>query len=566
MKIKRIICLTLILLMSFLLFSCSTSQKTDENPTPEASEAAEKSGDIYIIYTSDVHCGIDQGFGYAGLAAIRDNLEKQGYTTILVDNGDAIQGEAIGTLSKGDDIIDIMNAVGYDVAIPGNHEFDYTVEHFLELTEKADFQYISCNLNKEGELLFPAYTIVEKEGIKIGFVGVTTPTTLAESTPAFFRNEDGEVIYGFLQDDTGQAVYDAVQEAVDAARADGADYVYVLGHLGMSAAAEPWTYADVIENTNGIDVFLDGHRHDSDQVVMKNKDGDDVVRSACGTKFNGIGYSHISKEDGIVETNIWTWLNETSVPSLMGIENSISQLVAEKNDKLNAELEKVVAKTSFPLTINDPKEVDNSGKPIRMVRRAETNLADFCADACLADVDADIALFNGGGVRVDIEEGDITYGDIISVFPFGNNICVIEATGGQILDALEWGAQAVPDEFGGFIQVAGMSYEIHVSIPSGCQTSEDGLMTGIEGERRVKNVLIGGEPIDPDKKYKVAGADYLLLNHGDGNTAFDGATVLQDKVKLDNQTLIDYIVNNQGGEISTDYSDPYGQGRITIIE
>ena len=543
------------------------AENAGEAESAEAAKSAvEKNGDVYILYTSDVHCGVDQGFGYEGLQQIRDTLEKQGYTTLLVDDGDAIQGEPIGTLSKGESIIEIMNALKYDVAIPGNHEFDYTVERFLELAEMADFPYISCNFNKEGDLILQPYIIKEAAGMRIAFVGVTTPQTPSSSRPAYFQNENGEFIYDFCQDETGEELYTAVQNAVDAARAEGVDYVYLLAHLGMEAAASPWTYADLIANTNGIDVVFDGHSHDSEQVVMLNKDGDSVVRSACGTKLSAVGYSHISAEEGIVDTNIWSWPNKVSAPELLGIQNSISEIVDTKMEELNEELDEVVASSAVDLTIYDPEVKDEKGNPIRMVRRAETNLGDFCADAFRAMSGADIALENGGGVRQDLSKGDVTYGQIIAVHPFGNEMCVIEANGQQILDALEWGAHSIPDEFAGLLQVSGMTYEVDVNVPSGCKADENNMLLGIEGERRVKNVMVGDAPLDPEKTYSVAGTDYLLLGNGDGHTEFDGCKILQDKVMIDNQVLIEYIAGLPGNEIGGEYADPYGQGRIVIVE
>ena len=533
---------------------------------PAAGNQGEKNGDVYILYTSDVHCGIDQGFGYAGLQQVRDTLEAQGYTTLLVDNGDSIQGEAIGTLTEGEAIVDLMNQMHYDVAIPGNHEFDYGMEQFLKLTERAEFPYISCNFNKDGELIFAPYVIKEAAGIKIAFVGITTPKTFTTSTPAYFQDEEGNFIYSFMQDETGEALYAGVQKAVDDARAEGADYVYVLAHLGLEAECAPWTYADVISHTNGIDVLLDGHSHDTEQVVMKNKDGEDVVRSACGTKLACIGYSHISAEEGIVDTNIWSWPNKISAPELLAIQNDMQDAVQSAKGALDEKMQEVVATSDVELTISDPVEVDSSGNPIRMVRRAETNLGDLCADAVRNQSGAEIGFCNGGGIRKNLPKGEITFEDILSVHPFGNMLCELKVTGQQILDALEWGARALPEENGCFLQTSGLTYEIDASIPSGCRADDNGVCIGMEGERRVKNVLVGEEPLDPEKTYTIAGMDYLLLGHGDGMTAFDGAEVLQDAVKLDNQVLIDYITENLGGNIGEEYADPYGQGRITIIE
>ncbi len=521
--------------------------------------------DVVILFTSDVHCGIDQGFGYAGLQQVRDYLITQGNDVILVDDGDSIQGEPIGTMTKGDALIDLMNEMGYSVAIPGNHEFDYGMDTFLALTEKADFPYISCNFNYKGELVFEPYVIRELGGRKIAFVGVTTPYTLTSSTPKYFQDENGEFVYGFLRDKTGEAVYSAVQSAVDAARAEGADNVIVMAHLGNEEECHPWTYADVIANTNGIDVFLDGHSHDTDQIVMKNKNGEDVLRSACGTKLACIGWCKIAA-DGAITTGLYTWGNKDAAPKLLGIENNMSRAVDAASDTLNEKLQEVVASSMVDLTIYDPEAVDANGRPIRMVRRAETNLGDLCADAYRFQSGADIAFVNGGGVRVSINAGDITRNNILSVHPFGNAMCVIEATGQQILDALEWGSRAVPGETGGFLQVSGLSYEIHSYLESPCVADENGMFAGIEGERRVKNVLVGGEPIDPEKTYTLASHDYMLLDSGDGYTMFAGAPLLQDRVKLDNQVLIDYITENLGGVIGPEYETLTGEGRIVIVE
>ncbi len=527
--------------------------------------AVERSADIVILFTSDVHCGIDQGFGYAGLSEIYDHLVAQGNKVILVDDGDNIQGEPIGTMTKGEALVDLMNKVGYSVAIPGNHEFDYGMEQFLSLAKQAKFSYVSCNFNHEGELVFDPYVIRELDGMKVAFVGVTTPKTLTSSTPRYFQDENGEFVYGFFQDETGEGVYNAVQSAVDDARAEGADYVVVLGHMGNEEECHPWTYSDVISNVSGIDVFLDGHSHDTDQVVMKDKDGKEVIRAACGTKLSCIGWCRIDTE-GKITTGLYTWNNNESAPALLGIANKTSAFVDKATSALEKKLKEVVASSEVLLTINDPEEVDANGKPIRMVRRAETNLGDLCADAYRIQSGADIAFVNGGGIRVSINAGKITLNDILKVHPFGNAMCVIEVTGQQILDALEWGARAVPGENGGFLQVSGLSYEIHSYIESPCKSDENSMFAGIEGERRVQNVLVDGKPIDPEATYTLASHDYMLLNNGDGYTMFDGAPLLQDRVKLDNQVLIDYITETLEGVIGEEYENLTGEGRIVIVE
>ena len=376
---------------------------------------------------------------------------------------------------------------------------------------------------------------------------------------------DGNFIYGFLQDETGETLYNAVQKATDDARAEGADYVIVLGHMGNEEAWRPFTYADVIENTTGVDAFLDGRSHDSDKVVMKNKDGYEVVRQACGTKMAGIGWLRISAENGRVDTGLYTWNNEVSAPELLGIQNEMTAAVDHAMSEINEKLKEVVAKSDVNLTVTDPSATWN-GQPMYIIRRSETNLGDLCADAFRDQSGADIAFINGGGIRVSIESGDITLNDILSVFPFSNMLTDVEASGQQILDALEWGCSALPGDDGGFLHVSGLTYEIHTYIDSTCSQDTEGLFTGVTGKYRVKNVMINGEPLDTHRMYSVASIDYLLLNHGSGFTMFDGCKVLQGSVKPDNQVLIDYITVTLGGVIGEEYADPYGQGRIVAVE
>ena len=532
-----------------------------------AEESAEADGgaadEIVILFTSDIHCAVNKGWGFAGLQQIRDTLEAEGTPVLLVDDGDAIQGEPIGTWSKGRAVADLMNKMGYDAAIPGNHEFDFGVDNFLEIAGNAEFPYICCNLTKEGKPVFDPYVICEAGGKKIAFVGVTTPLTITSSVPSNFQNENGEFVYDFLQKDaTGQAFYDAVQKNVDAARAEGADHVILLGHLGMTATFAPWDYASVAANTEGIDAILDGHSHDAEQVQVKNKAGKTVPRSACGTKMESIGWARIDTKDGTVTTGLYEWNNDASAAELLGIDNDMSRAVDGAMAEVEEKLAEVLGKTSFDLTISDPTAKMSDGEPVRIVRSAETNLGDLITDAFRDQTGAEIAFVGGGAVRMSIPAGEITKGDVLGVMPFNKDLCVAELTGQQILDALEFGVSRMPNEFGGFLQVSGLTFEIDTSIPSGCATDENGMFTGVEGERRVKNVMAGDETVDPEKTYTVAGDSYLLREQGDGMAMFGEKYVVRD-VMLDNEALMKYIEDTLGGTVSAEYADPYGQGRIT---
>lgn len=528
---------------------------------PAMAEAPSPAKDIVILYTNDVHCGIDTYFGYAGLASYRDKLEADGDLVTLVDVGDAIQGEAIGTLTTGSSIIELMNQVGYDIAIPGNHEFDYGMARFMELTKMAKFPYTSCNFKMGSDPVFEPYVIIEYMGTaKVAFVGITTPKTITSSTPAFFQDGNGNFIYSFAPGENGKELYDTVQATVDAARAEGADYVVALSHLGIEAECAPYMSTDVIVNTTGIDVVLDGHSHSViDSEKVKNKDGEDVLLSSTGTKLENIGVLRISKDSGLSTSLVKIGGTGTLTTIASNWNTEIAGAVSALKSEFEGLLNEVVAKTDVDLTINDPETGE------RIIRVAETNLGDLCADAYLAMSGADVAFVNGGGIRVSIPAGDITYGDIIKVHPFGNALCMVECTGQEILDALEMGVRVVPGENGGFLHVSGLTYEIHTYIESSVKCSEEGLFESVDGEYRVKNVMVGGEPLDLDKTYTMASHNYLIKDAGDGFTMFQDNELLLDCILLDNQVLINYITDTLGGVVGDQYKESYGEGRIVAV-
>ncbi len=522
---------------------------------------------IVILHTNDVHCGInadDETFGYAELSAYRAKLESEGYATLLVDAGDSVQGDVIGTLSDGEYPLRIMNELDYDIAVPGNHEFDFGMENFFELKNSANFPYLSANFMdlESGKNVLDSYKIVETNGVKIGFVGISTPETITKSTPAFFKNENGEYIYGFCAGDNGKELYDAVQSAVDEASAEGAEYIIAVGHLGIDKQSSPWTSKEVISNISGIDVFIDGHSHSViDGEKVSDKDSESVLLTSTGTKLssigtvtidnNGVSSKLISKSDYAVSNDKTTAENAAFVKT----DNFIKGIEAECSELENT----VVAKTDVELTINKP------GSDEGIIRKAETNLGDLCADAYRTLLGADIGFVNGGGIRANIEKGDITYADIIAVHPFGNSVCLIEATGKQILDALELGASQTPEGSGGFLQVSGLTYEIHTKIPSSVVLTENREFVKVDGEYRVKNVTVGGEPLDIEKTYTLASHNYMLKSGGDGFTMFAGCKILKDEIMIDNEVLINYITENLGGKVGVEYKNPYGEGRIKIV-
>lgn len=538
---------------------------------------------IAIVFTNDVHCSIDEktsgetktNAGYVGVASIADSARATyGEANVeLVDAGDAVQGGPVGTLTKGMAIVDIMNAAQYDYAVPGNHEFDYGMDRFNQLVKASNATYLSCNFTdlRTGQAPLDGYVIETYEEVtpaaddtdkkvKVAYVGITTPETLTKSSPVNFQDESGNYVYGFCQDETGAALYASVQASVNAARKAGADYVVAIGHLGESGITDRWTSEAVIKNTTGIDAMIDGHSHETYSDVVKNGQGEDVVLAQTGTKLANVGELIIDPdaEDGkdisvavTPAAQVETGTGETA--------EAVKNAVAKVNEELNAELNTVVGESQVDLKSEDAA----TGL---YVRWQETNLGDFVADAYRARLGADVGLANGGGVRASLSAGKITNGNLLAVQPFGNELCLVEVTGQTLLDALEMGVRKLPDYSGGFLQVSGVQFSVDASIPSPIVTDANGNFVSVEGQRRVSNVMVGDEPLDPKKTYTVASHAYMLLQGGDGMVMFKDANVLLESVILDNQALIEYVTKDLKGVIGQEYANPEGQGRIVITK
>ncbi|MDD3164426.1 MAG: bifunctional UDP-sugar hydrolase/5'-nucleotidase [Oscillospiraceae bacterium] len=510
-----------------------------------------RQADIAVLYTGDVHCAVDENIGYAGLAAFKKELEAQGAQVLLVDTGDAIQGAPIGSLSKGAVPIAIMNRLGYCAMTLGNHEFDYGQATLRTLSEQATFPFLSLNFEDQasGESVYQPYTTVERDGVQIAFVGVTTPQTLTASRPAYFMDETGNYQYTFLQDATGAALWDATQQAVDAARKDGADYVIALTHLGIDAATAPYLSTELIAHTTGIDAVLDGHSHSVVECErVQNREGKRILLSATGTGLTHIGYLLIDR-DG----NLSTGLVTDDVPK----DADTAAYIDEQKAAFAQQLQQPVA------TVKDALVTDDPVTGVRIVRNAETNLGNLCADAIRAATGADVAVMNGGGIRAGLRAGTITSGDVLGVFPFGNHLRIIEVTGQQLLDALEFAVSAVPEENGGFLQVSGLTVTFLADVPTPVSLDDAGMFNGVEGERRVQRVLVNGKPLQTDQTYRLAGTDFTLQG-GDGYGMFANCPVLEADAGLDFDALLQFLTGDYL-ENASDYAPAYGDGRIAAI-
>ena len=551
---------TVIILVLFT--ACSNNTPTNVSKSNEVKKAA-LTKNLTLLVTSDIHAGVEDNWTLAGVYEKRKEYEAKGDYTLLIDDGDLLQGNLLSSTTKGVALMEIANEAGFDIMTFGNHEFDYGMEQFMSNAKLLKNPYISCNFNKNGELIFKPYVIKEFDGVKFAFIGINTPETLSTSKPKYFQDENGNFIYGFFQGNKGETLYAKIQETIDNAKSEGADYIIAVAHIGQKETSGPYKYSDIISHTSGFDVFLDGHGHDTDQVNMKDKDGNTVFRMGVGTKLSCIGVVTFTPA-GTIEHELLTYEKPADGTEPIKYNNSVSLLVNQKSSDINDAISKVIGTTDFPLYIYDPEAKDSAGKPIRIVRRMGTNLGDLIADAFKNKTSAECSFINGGGIRVNIEKGDITLSEVIDVLPFGNILCLIEVTGQQILDAMEWGCHVTPKESGGFPHVSGITFDLDTSIKEPCKVDNNGMCTGIEGERRVKNLKINGEPVNPTKKYKLSTLSYTALSNGDGYTAFDGCTILEEGAAEDYTLVVDYIKNNLGGKIPDTYKDPYGEGRINI--
>ncbi len=539
-----------------------------------SSTAADAREDIVILYTNDVHCGVNDVIGYDGLELYKREMESLHDHVLLVDAGDAIQGDTVGGMTQGEGIISLLNELDYDVATLGNHEFDYSVNRLLELAPKLNCGYTCCNfLDRFGNAVFEPYRILSAGEKKIAFVGAVTPETFTGSTPTYFQDDKGEYIYSFAQGEG--AFYSVIQQSVDSARAEGADVVILLGHLGEDEVAKGWSAQEVAANTNHIDAVIDGHSHSvTESLIVKSKDGEDVTITQTGTKLNNIGKMTISGDNRIstelisevpaptADMNIPDneWMSDEARNG-RNIDRRLYDMIYSLKQEVSNDLAVKVGHTDFDLTISDPE----TGK--RAIRRAETNLGDLCADFYKKEMNADLCILNGGSIRVTIPAGDITYETIYGVFPFFNYSASAKVTGQQIIDFLELGASNCPDENGAFAQVSGLSYEIDTSVQSSVKKSEFGVFEGVEGAYRVRNVrLSDGTPLAPDKSYTIAATDYLLCNGGDAGIFSKNCSELKVSEEYYYILFANYIRDFLDGEIPAEYSDPRGQGRITITD
>lgn len=536
---KKLLSLLLVLAMIFSLAVPAFA---------EGEQPADFSGKTVILHSNDVHGAIA---GYANMAALAAEYEAKGATVIVADAGDFSQGALSVNASKGLEAVNLMNAVGYDIVTPGNHEFDFGYAQLAENLQSAKFDTICCNiLDADGKPVFAPSEVIEVDGVKIGFIGVNTPESQTKAHPAKIQG---------LKWLAGEDMAKAVQAEADKL-ADTTDIIIVLSHLGVDKESVPNTSYDLYKGLKGVDFIIDGHSHTV--MTAGTEDNKEPIQST-GTAFKNIGVVVIDNAKKAIESN-----------KLVAVtaESAKDETVAAAAQAITDELDKIygVKIGESKVDLNGAKSVDANG--VYGNRDGETNLGDLITDAMLwkakslknIEVPEEniVALTNGGGIRAPIAKGDITKKDVNNVLPFANTLSVIYMTGADLLEALEASTYCSPvSAIGGFPQVAGIEMTINPDkefdagdlYPSSTYHKPNSI-------NRVTIDSINGKDFDAKATYAVVTNDFCSAG-GDTYYAFKSAKAhISDEVFVLDEVLMSYITDELKGVVGEQYAEP--QGRI----
>lgn len=550
--------LSVLLMVLCIPGTCFADEK---NPAGDPDEAA-----VVILHTNDVHVAYEENIGYDGLELYKKELEEKYSHVLLVDAGDAIQGAPIGSISQGAEVIKMMNRIGYDLAVPGNHEFDFGFEVLDDCSEKLTCGYTCANFcTTGGEPVFKPWRILEAGDLKIGFIGVVTPDTFTKSTIKDILNEVGEPMYDFLADETGERLSTALQKYIDEVRGAGADYVILVSHLGNNeSVTEQFGCDAIVKKLTGLDMVIDGHSHEIYNRKVTDREGKEIPIAQTGTKMKAIGQLTIYRDGRLEETLV----DEVPRPEKLAFETVtrgkteryVDPQMKEFLDGITASyadvMERRIGELSYDMIVRDEDGYDIS-------RVEENNLCEMVADAYCSICGTQAAMINAGSVRNNLEAGVVTYNSVLNILPYSNDVITVKVTGQMILDALEFGVSALPNISARFPQVSGISFKVNRNIETSVRVDDHNQFLCVDGEYRVSDVMIGEEPLDVKKEYTMAGTGYLL-NGGDGYTMFKEADILSMTMLSDNEVLIRYIEEKLNGVIPDLYARP--QGRIVFTD
>ena len=511
-------------------------------------------GYTVILHTNDVHGAID---GYASVAALKKTYQEAGAYVLLVDDGDFIQGDPTVNVSQGETAVELMNLAGYDVAVPGNHEFDYGYENLKSLMEQADFPILSANILQEGAEPGHATPAMEgntvfttPDGAKIGVFGLTTPETATKAHPAKIQG------LSFLGGD--EWLVDCAQDQVEALKADGCDLIICLGHLGIDDGS--MGSIDILEAVDGIDIFIDGHSHSTleDILAATNETAtvNDTLLTSAGSNLEYIGVIEIAPDGACEAFNLP--VEDLNAIDGFEVDKTVAARAAEIQAEIDADYGTVFASTD--VTLDGEKE---------QVRTQETNLGDLIADAMVWQANqlgepVDGAIVNGGSIRATIQAGDITKNDINRALPFGNTLYMVRVTGAELLEALEASTYCTPGSVGGFPQVSGITFTINTGAPFATSETYPGSTYGKPSAiNRVTIHTVGGEVFDKNETYTIVTNDFLGAG-GDTYYSFAASPVGYDLGTPLDEVVMDYITTAQKGVVT---AAAYGEtkGRIHTI-
>lgn len=512
---------------------------------------------VAILFTNDIHSYYDRDIGYDGLKLLREEMEQKYAHVLLVDAGDAIQGSPIGALSKGVEPVRMMNQTGYDIAILGNHEFDFGLYALVELQDQLNCGYICANFcTVDGVPVFDPYRIIDLDGINIAFIGVDTPYSFSNTSIHTMMDDLGIPMYDFKLDKSGEALYACLQACIDEVREEGADHVILVGHLGDGS--DIFSSSVVISHLKGLDAFIDGHSHLGYNITVPDAEGKAVPLAQTGSYFANVGRM-ILGPDGSIDIDIIseipapeTWMEGIEAIEITRggrtrwVDKDTHEFLEAITDSYNSVMSRPIGTSAYDLELHDEDSARSS-------RRHENGLCELVADAYREFAEADISIINAASVRNSLPAGAISFNTILDVLPYSNNIMTARLSGQTILDVLEFGCREIPQTCAGFPQVSGLEFTVDATIESSVITDEKGDFIGVGGTRRVRDVFIGGEPINPERLYTMATNSYLLDGGDNFKMLAEDAEIIGTTEEADNIVLADYIIYNLDGAIPASY-------------
>ena len=508
----------------------------------------ELSDEIVVLYSSDINGGVAENLGVAGMAAYANEMKAGHKYVEIVDAGNAAGGTVLASISKGEFVVEAMNAAGYTMAVPGAKEFAYGVSALVsDINLAADYIYLSCNFGVAGSdgQFFSPYVIKTYGDTKIAFVGISDPGIMEQYEDEFMLS-DGTALYTFAEGNNGKELYEKVQAAIDDAKKEGADYVIAIGNLRNTT--DGFSARSVIQNTSGINAFINsnsGKAVSGEQV--KGKDGVTALLTSPGAGLNNIGILKIEAGKSLT-TQLLTSYKLRDVKT--------ADTVEELTDEYSADLKEAFATTSSRL-----EAASTSGT--RTIETGETNFGDLAADAYRAVTGADVALVDASEIKTNISVGGISYNDVLRAIPASDGISVAQVSGFDLMDALEMSVRLYPAKNKNFLQVSGITFDIQETVLSSVSVDGLGNFVSVNDDYRVTNVMIDGKPIDLMGTYTVAGSN-SLINGETGYTMLTNGPLTKLNVSTDNLALIEYISETLKGSVGSAYSK--SQLRIDSIK